>query len=173
MEDINVLKAENEKLNARLQKAITVFGEQKASITRLTEERDAANTEIQKLKERIVEFEKKEAENSEQDSKFFDQLKEIEDLKEQTNAYAQKYEALQKEYEAEGAKKDELITKLTTDRDNIQAQFEDLKSRSVEKVNALMKDVETERERNTKNKEAAQQIKNSLNSLVTNFDLFQ
>ena len=100
-------------------------------------------------------------------------MKEIEDLKEQANAYAQKYEALQKEYEAEGAKKDELITKLTTERDNIQTQFEDLKSRSVEKVNALMKDVETERERNTKNKEAAQQIKNSLNSLVTNFDLFQ
>lgn len=36
------LKQENEKLNARLQKAVQVFTEQKATIKRLTEERDAA-----------------------------------------------------------------------------------------------------------------------------------
>ena len=35
MEDINLLKQENEKLNARLAKAVEVFKEQKANIEKL------------------------------------------------------------------------------------------------------------------------------------------
>ena len=40
--ELEQLKQENEKLNARLKKAITVFNEQKETIARLTEERDNA-----------------------------------------------------------------------------------------------------------------------------------
>lgn len=74
---------ENEKLNARLKKAIDVFKEQKENITRLTEERDSAKQEITRLDARVQELEAKVAENSENDSKFFDLLNEIEIIKEQ------------------------------------------------------------------------------------------
>lgn len=74
------LLQENEKLKARLQKAITVFGEQKANIQRLTEERDSARKEITKANERITELEELTAKNDENDTKFFEQVQEIEDL---------------------------------------------------------------------------------------------
>ena len=74
---------ENEKLNARLKKAIDVFKEQKENITRLTEERDSAKQEITRLDTRVQELEAKVAEGSENDSKFFDLLNEIEVIKEQ------------------------------------------------------------------------------------------
>lgn len=74
------LLQENEKLNGRLQKAITVFGEQKATITRLTEERDSANADIEKLKKRIAEFEADANKASENDTKFFEQVNEIQVL---------------------------------------------------------------------------------------------
>ena len=60
---------ENEKLNARLQKAASVFAEQKATIKRLTEERDAAVA--------------KTGEAEKQDELFFEQQNEIESLKSQ------------------------------------------------------------------------------------------
>ena len=78
---VEELTLENERLNGRLKKAIQVFNEQKATINRLTEERDSANAEIEKLKSRISELEKSVAENSENDSKFFEQIQEIDDLK--------------------------------------------------------------------------------------------
>lgn len=74
------LLQENEKLKARLQKAITVFGEQKANIQRLTEERDSARKELTKANERITELEELTAKNDENDTKFFEQVQEIEDL---------------------------------------------------------------------------------------------
>ena len=61
------LQQENEKLTARLNKAVQVFNEQKATITRQAEE-------IESLKQKAAEGEKK-------DNEFFDQVKEIEDLK--------------------------------------------------------------------------------------------
>lgn len=74
------LLQENEKLKARLQKAIAVFGDQKANIQRLTEERDSARKEITKANERIAELEELTAKNDENDTKFFEQVQEIEDL---------------------------------------------------------------------------------------------
>ena len=71
---------ENEKLNARLKKAIDVFKEQKDNITRLTEERDSAKKEVAKLETRVQELETKAAESSENDSKFFDMLNEIDEI---------------------------------------------------------------------------------------------
>lgn len=74
------LLQENEKLKARLQKAIAVFGEQKTNIQRLTEERDSARKELTKANERITELEELTAKNDENDTKFFEQVQEIEDL---------------------------------------------------------------------------------------------
>ncbi len=90
---------ENEKLNARLKKAIDVFKEQKENITRLTEERDSAKQEITRLDTRVQELEAKVAESSENDSKFFDLLNEIEIIKEQA-----------KELEADKASLEESLT---------------------------------------------------------------
>lgn len=61
------LQQENEKLTARLKKAVEVFNEQKATITRQAEE-------IESLKQKAAEGEKK-------DNEFFDQVNEIETLK--------------------------------------------------------------------------------------------
>lgn len=58
---------ENEKLTARLKKAVEVFNEQKATIARQAEE-------IESLKAKAAEAEKK-------DNEFFDQVNEIETLK--------------------------------------------------------------------------------------------
>lgn len=60
---------ENEKLTARLKKAVEVFNEQKATITRQSEE-------IAALKAKAAEAESK-------DSEFFDQVNEIEKLKDE------------------------------------------------------------------------------------------
>lgn len=80
---------ENEKLRARLQKAITVFTEQKNTISRLTVERDDAKEELTKLNERIAQLEEVTKSIDEQDDNFFKQVEEIEDLsaklKEQTD----------------------------------------------------------------------------------------
>ena len=83
------LTQENEKLRARLQKAITVFTEQKNTISRLTVERDDAKEELAKLNERIAQLEEVTKSIDEQDDNFFKQVEEIEDLsaklKEQTD----------------------------------------------------------------------------------------
>lgn len=61
------LQQENEKLTARLKKAVDVFNEQKATIARQAEE-------IESLKQKAAEGEKK-------DNEFFEQVNEIEQLK--------------------------------------------------------------------------------------------
>lgn len=80
---------ENEKLRARLQKAITVFTEQKNTISRLTVDRDDARNEVAKLNERVAQLEEATKSIDEQDSNFFKQVEEIESLsaklKEQTD----------------------------------------------------------------------------------------
>lgn len=88
------LVQENEKLKARLQKAITVFGEQKANIARLTEERDSARTEQAKLEERIKALEEVSRANEENDTKFFNQLEEIETLTTQLNSANEELDGL-------------------------------------------------------------------------------
>ena len=72
---------ENEKLNARLQKAVTVFNDQKATIQRLTKERDDAKADLSQAQETINELEKKLAESA-QDETFFHQVEEISNLNE-------------------------------------------------------------------------------------------
>ena len=58
---------ENEKLTARLKKAVEVFNEQKATIARLTEEVESLKTKAEQANEK--------------DNEFFDQVNEIENLK--------------------------------------------------------------------------------------------
>lgn len=88
---------ENEKLNARLQKAASVFAEQKATIKRLTEERDAAVA--------------KTGEAEKQDELFFEQQNEIEDLKDRL----QKAQAVFKTQKATIQELEDNNTRLTTD----------------------------------------------------------
>jgi len=95
------LEKEVERLNGRLQKATTVFTEQKATIQRLTEERDAALA--------------KAAQGEEQDQMFFDQQQEIDDLKAKIECKDKAYENLQDSYNqvvASDKEKGEEIEKL-------------------------------------------------------------
>ena len=114
------LLQENEKLNGRLQKAITVFGEQKATITRLTEERDSANADIEKLKNRIAELEAKANEASENDAKFFEQLNEIQVLEGRVNKLKNDCEDAYDKI----AQKDSEINALKDEATAFQAQVE-------------------------------------------------
>lgn len=72
---------ENTKLQARLQKAVEVFKEQKADIQRLTEEKSVCVSENERLQKRINELEKLAEDKNEKDDQFFEQVQEIENLK--------------------------------------------------------------------------------------------
>lgn len=80
--ELEQLKQENEKLNARLKKAITVFNEQKETISRLTEERDSAVSVVESKDAIITDLRNKIAEKDVDDTKFFEQLQEIDTLNE-------------------------------------------------------------------------------------------
>ena len=59
MEDINLLKQENNKLNARLAKAVEVFKEQKANIEKLTKEYEELKDQINRTpQEEVISTEK-------------------------------------------------------------------------------------------------------------------
>lgn len=75
-----LLKEENQKLNARLTKAIKVFTDQKEEIARLTKERNDAKASLEDSESRIKGLEEKLKANEENDNNFFEQLKEIEKL---------------------------------------------------------------------------------------------
>lgn len=81
--DLEQLKQENEKLNVRLKKAITVFNEQKETISRLTEERDSAVSVVEAKDALITDLRNKIAEKDVDDTKFFEQLQEIDALNEE------------------------------------------------------------------------------------------
>lgn len=81
--ELEQLRQENEKLNARLKKAITVFNEQKETISRLTEERDNAVSIVETKDALITDLRAKIAEKDADDTKFFEQLQEIDALNEE------------------------------------------------------------------------------------------
>lgn len=81
--ELEQLRQENEKLNARLKKAITVFNEQKETISRLTEERDNAVSVVETKDALITDLRAKIAEKDADDTKFFEQLQEIDALNEE------------------------------------------------------------------------------------------
>lgn len=95
--DIQTLQSENEKLNARLRKAIQVFNQQKADIERLESEKEV-------LTKRVDELEVQVSANAENDTKFFEQLQEIdnlnsllEDANNAITAHTENYDKLAKE----------------------------------------------------------------------------
>lgn len=95
---------ENEKLTARLKKAVEVFNEQKATINRQTEE-------IESLKAKAAEAENK-------DNEFFEQVNEIETLKVNLTEVNQKFassEAKVQELTARIEKAGEEYKKLKED----------------------------------------------------------
>ena len=92
------LLQENEKLNARLKKAIGVFNEQKATIDRLNTEKDTLNERLDEANERIKELEAlyKEAseKNNESDTRFFEQLNDIDALTQVNKAFSEENDSL-------------------------------------------------------------------------------
>lgn len=92
--DIEQLKQENEKLNARLKKAITVFNEQKETISRLTEERDSAVSVVEVKDALITDLRNKIAEKDADDTKFFEQLQEIDSLNDEIQNQKTLYDGL-------------------------------------------------------------------------------
>ena len=92
--DLEQLKQENEKLNARLKKAITVFNEQKETISRLTEERDNAVSVVEAKDALITDLRNKIAEKDADDTKFFEQLQEIDSLNDEIQNQKTLYDGL-------------------------------------------------------------------------------
>lgn len=100
---------ENEKLKARLNKAVEVFKQQKSDIERLSSERDEAKAALEKSETRVKELEVKNSENAENDAKFFELVEEIENLK------AQKAE-IEKERKEFGELKEQEIQQLQSEK---------------------------------------------------------
>ena len=116
------LLQENEKLKARLQKAITVFGEQKTNIHRLTDERDSARNELAKVNERVSELEAASKDKDENDTKFFEQLQEIDDL----SAAKKQLEENLNDVQTKLASTEELLQNTTADLESVTKHNEDL-----------------------------------------------
>lgn len=116
------LLQENEKLKARLQKAITVFGEQKTNIQRLTDERDSARNELAKVNERVSELEAASKDKDENDTKFFEQLQEIDDL----SAAKKQLEENLNDVQTKLASTEELLQNTTADLESVTKHNEDL-----------------------------------------------
>ena len=114
MEDVSILKSENEKLQGRLKKAVDVFNEQKNDITRLTSERDAALNSLKEKEALIEEFEAKLQEKSQDDGKFFEALGEIDALNETVATQAQKIEEQNKEISNAREKLEGMMNSMTT-----------------------------------------------------------
>lgn len=105
--DIETLQLENEKLNARLQKAIQVFSEQKTTIQNL-------NDENALLKNKLAEAESK-ARSAEDDAKFFEQVSEIDNLTKALNDTKIELESITAK-----------ANQLAADNDALQAKFEEV-----------------------------------------------
>ena len=104
---------ENEKLKDRLSNAVKVFKQQKADIERLTSERDEAKEALEKSEARAKELEAQKAENSQNDTKFFELVEENENLK------AKKAE-IEKERKEFGELKEQEIQQLQSEKTAIE-----------------------------------------------------
>lgn len=163
------LKLENDKLNARLQKAITVFAEQKANIARLTEERDEALGNVDKLKNRISELEASAAKSNEDDDKFFEQLQEIDALKNELGSVKELLGTEETKATALAENVVELSDKLVEqEQKNTQLteQYDEIK-KTEEKLNASL---EKSREVFKENKAKIQELEESLANMTSSRD---
>jgi chromosome segregation ATPase len=139
------IKQENEKLKARLNKAVEVFKEQKENIDRLTAERDKAQADCTILTERVKTLEAKFEEKSEQDDKFFDQLNEIQQLEDKNKELQEKYDNCMGD-----------LADVTTERDKYDAENTEL-AKELEDANKTIEEKDetiSEHEANILDKEA-------------------
>ena len=121
------LQAENQKLNARLQKAVTVFNEQKENIARLTTERNQALEDATRYQNRVNELEKKLADKDADDTKFFEQLAEIDELKNAANEMKIVYDGVASQNEeltVEVRRLESEVQSLTVDRNTVKNLLE-------------------------------------------------
>lgn len=132
-QEIQVLQQENEKLKARLNKAIGVFNEQKSTIERLTAERDSSRAQNDELQSRLSEIETQLSQKDEQDTKFFDQLNEINDLEAKLGAANSE----NKELSSNLSEQKEINENLTNAVDTLNNNINDLN----DKYNVLFKGV--------------------------------
>lgn len=121
------LQAENQKLNARLQKAVTVFNEQKENIARLTAERNQALEDATRYQNRVNELEKKLADKDADDTKFFEQLAEIDELKNAANEMKIVYDGVASQNEeltVEVRRLESEVQSLTVDKNSVKQLLE-------------------------------------------------
>jgi len=113
------LLQENEKLKGRLNKATSVFKEQKATIERLTQERDQARTDLAKELEKTTELESKITEKDQEDSKFFEQVEEIQKLEESVEEKKNEIDKLKQTLETERKNTKEFFAKVVDAATNL------------------------------------------------------
>lgn len=143
--ELEQLKQENEKLNVRLKKAITVFNEQKVTISRLTKERDNAVSVVDEKDELITELRNKIAEKDADDTKFFEQLQEIDTLKDEIQNQKTLYDGLASQL-SERTKQLEEKTKECANLDSIISDLDETisdKQTEIEQLEEKNKDLET------------------------------
>lgn len=91
------LLQENEKLSARLKKAVEVFNEQKATIQRLTDERDAVIAKAKEAEEQDNQFFAQEEKIEELSNDLFKTKQEVQALEERLQKASDAYKKLQTE----------------------------------------------------------------------------
>jgi len=169
---IEELQQENEKLQGRLQKAIAVFGEQKANIERLTQERDAAQAQVTALQEQVKRFENQINENAEKDEKFFEQLGEINQLEEANKKLTANCEALQQTVNQNKEDYEVLRVKSADEVANLTAELNAANTKLV----AAQNEANENRQKAESTVEAAKktvtQMQQLGNDFISNFNIF-
>lgn len=140
---IEQLQEENDKLQARLKKAIQVFSEQKKTIEDLKTDKTTLTTENDKLKSKIVELESKITEFEKNDDKFFDQIAEIDKINEELKSSKSDCKQLAEENSSLNDKLVDMITKHKEEKENYIAQInkkDEFISKAMDKVNTVLKE---------------------------------
>lgn len=143
--ELEQLKQDNEKLNARLKKAITVFNEQKVTISRLTKERDNAVSIVEEKDALIADLRNKIAEKDAEDTKFFEQLQEIDTLNEEIQNQKILYDGLSSQLSERTKQLDEK-TKECANLDSIISDLDETisdKNTEIAQLEEKNKDLET------------------------------
>ena len=140
---IEQLQEENDKLQARLKKAIQVFSEQKKTIEDLKTDKTTLTTENDKLKSKIVELESKITEFEKNDDKFFDQIAEIDKINEELKSSKSDCKQLAEENSSLNDKLVDMIAKHKEEKENYIAQInkkDEFISKTMDKVNTVLKE---------------------------------
>lgn len=160
--ELEQLRQENEKLNARLKKAITVFNEQKETISRLTEERDNAVSIVETKDALITDLRAKIAEKDVDDTKFFEQLQEIDALNEEI----QNQKTLYNDLASQLSERTNQLEEKTNECANLNSIISDLDD-TISDKNSEIAHLE---EIATKAKNDATNAKNELDAIIERYN---